>query len=101
MSVVPLPPGGCIILYPTKSRLSLLAAVDAGDVIEGTTEDHLTGTLVPHTFLVDDPDKPRKVDARIKEAEAAGWVELPNDGVGPVWQLTDYGRQTLNGAAKS
>jgi hypothetical protein len=88
-----LPPGGCIVLHPTPTRLALLAAVQAGNVVEGITEDHMTGAGVPHTFLLDDPDKPRKVCARAKEAEAAGWVELDEAGV--TWRLTEYGRKVL------
>jgi hypothetical protein len=80
-------------LYPTKCRLALLRAVDTGDVVEGITEDHLVGGAVAHTFLLDEPDEPRKVDARVKEAERAGWVELDKTGVN--WRLTDAGQAVL------
>ncbi len=76
-------------LYPTKTRLDLLRTVNAGDVMEGLTED-----TQGHTWLTSYTDPARKVCARIAEAEAAGWVELnePN----PVWALTDAGRAVLD-----
>jgi len=81
-------------LYPTPTRLALLAAVDAGDVIEGLTED-----TDGHTWLLREPGEPRKVCARIVEAQGAGWVTLDADGV--TWRLTDGGRDVLGTAGVS
>lgn len=72
-------------LYPTKTRLALLRDVDAGNVLDGITDDHV--------WLVDNPEPPRKVCARMREMEAAGWVEQGE----PFWRLTDAGREVLGG----
>lgn len=69
-------------LYPTRTRLRLLADVDAGRV--RTTPDS------GYTFAVDRRDK-RRVDAQIREVTAAGWVEQVDGG----WRLTDAGRAVL------
>lgn len=72
-------------LYPTPTRRALLAAVDAGQVVNGDGG----------TFLIDGPDA-RQVRDRIAELAAAGWVELPVDqGVTWTWRLTDVGRDVL------
>lgn len=76
-------------LYPTKTRLALLAAVDAADVIEGLTEDTDGDTWL----LAQPPYEHRRVTARVLEAQGAGWVTLHDDGV--TWRLTDLGRQVL------
>lgn len=76
-------------LYPTPSRLALLAAVLAGDVVEGPDEH---GTV--WTWLIDPPYKPRKVQAKVRELEAAGWVEL----VEMVWLVTPAGMAVLDAA---
>lgn len=79
-------PGG---LYPTKTRLALLAAVNANDVIEGITEE-----TDGHTWLVDDEagDR-RKVTAAVAELERAGWVWQDE----AFWRLTPAGRAILDG----
>lgn len=74
-------------LYLTPTRRELLEAVHERRVIEGHEDDH--------TWLVYEFEHPkRKVCARIKEAERAGWVTLP-EGVGPFWELTEAGRKAL------
>lgn len=73
-------------LYPTKTRRALLLAVDAGDVVDGPDE---YGTI--HTWLIDPPYAPRKVNNRVGDALYAGWVR--QDGV--TWVLTDAGRAVL------
>lgn len=72
----------------TPTRLELLRAVAAGDVIEGLTEE-----TEGHTWLLprDHTETLRKVCARIREAEAAGWVWLEE----AFWRLTDQGQITL------
>ena len=76
-------------LYPTKTRLALLTAVDDGAVVEGITED-----TDGDTWLTEDGHQPLKVTARIHELERAGWVELPDDP--PVfWRLTEAGWAVL------
>jgi len=78
------------LLYPTRTRLALLSAVEAGDVLEGITPD-----TEGHTWLTfDDGTRPLKVCARIQEAERAGWVECPPEAL-PFWRLTDAGRAVL------
>ena len=79
-------------LYPTKTRLALLRAVDQADVIEGITDDTDGDTWM----LFPPPDEPRRVTARVMEALGAGWVTLHADGV--TWRLTDTGRQILAAA---
>lgn len=73
-------------LYPTPTRLVLLREVDAGNVIDGINDDH--------AYLLDEPGEPRKVCARIAEAERAGWV-FYDDANPPYWQLTVLGRSIL------
>jgi hypothetical protein len=77
-------------LHPTPTRLKLLRAVRAGDVLEGINDEH--------TYLLQHPDPALKVCARIKEADAAGWVELPEDGAPLYWRLTEAGRKVLEEA---
>lgn len=73
-------------LYLTERRRALLCDVSAGNVLDGIT-DSTDG----HTWLVVEPDPPRKVCARIRELELAGWVEQ----VEAFWRLTDLGRDVL------
>lgn len=77
-------------LYPTPTRLALLRAVDAADVIEGLTEDTDGDTWL----LAQSPYGHRRVTARILDAQGAGWVTLHADGV--TWRLTDTGRAVLD-----
>jgi hypothetical protein len=81
-----------VSLYPTKTRLALLRAVDQADVIEGITDDTDGDTWL----LLPPPDEPRRVTARVLEAQQAGWATLHADGV--TWRLTDAGRTVLAGA---
>lgn len=72
-------------LYLTPTRRELLEAVHEERVIDGIED--------PHTWLVEEGYPNRKVDARIEEAERAGWVELPKGT--PFWRLTAAGRDAL------
>lgn len=87
MTRVPREPAG---LYPTPSRLALLQAVNAGDVVEGPDEH---GTV--WTWLIDPPYVPRRVQARMQQLKAAGWVEL----IDMRWHLTTAGGAVLDGAS--
>lgn len=79
-------------LYPTPTRLALLADVAAGRVFQDIVyDDYIAGG--------------RKVNARIAELKQEGWVELDIPPlVGrelPLWLLTDAGRAVLAEADKS
>lgn len=75
-------------LYPTKTRLALLEAVNAGAVLEGISE-----STEGHTWLTFDDGTPAvKVTERIRDVFRAGWVWLNEP---PVWRLTDLGREVL------
>lgn len=79
-------------LDATETRVSLLARVEQGDVLEGITDE-----TEGDTWLTDmDGSAPEKVTARMAEMEQAGWVEISNNQV--VWQLTDFGRAVLRGS---
>jgi hypothetical protein len=75
-------------LYPTKTRLALLAAVDAECVMEGIGEHEGIWQLDPDGFV-----QPIRVTVRIQELYRAGWVDLPDPPV--YWRLTDVGRAVL------
>lgn len=75
-------------LHLTKTRAALLRAVYAGDVVDGPDDQ---GNV--HTWLIDPPHQPRKVNARIAEAKAAGWV-LRDDR--HAWYLTSAGSAALD-----
>jgi hypothetical protein len=77
--------------YLTPTRRALLEAVHEGRVLEGHEDDH--------TWLVEIGYEHRKVCARIKEAERAGWVELAAESM-PFWRLTDAGREVLGWTGK-
>lgn len=77
-------------LYPTKTRLRLLAAVADRQVFRDVMgDDYISGD--------------RKVSARIAEVEQAGWVQLgERDRWGiRYWRLTDAGRAVLAEAVLS
>lgn len=81
-------------LHPTRTRLALLAEVDADNVCDGLTDEY-----DGHIWLVDTAppfDPPQKVTARVLELEKAGWVEQGPDGAS--WRLTDAGRDVLREA---
>ncbi len=78
-------------LYPTPSRLALPEAIGQDAVLDGIT-DETDGDI----WWTDLLDPPRKVTARVLEAERAGWVEQGPDGC--FWRLTDAGRAVLDGA---
>jgi len=82
-------------LFPTKTRLGLLWAVDDGEVSLGRWS-----TSVP-TWYPGGYGRRKTVTARIAELCAAGWVVLgdePHDEYG--WRyyvLTEAGRAVLDG----
>jgi hypothetical protein len=79
-------PSNTVHLYPTKSRLSLLREVKAGDVYEPD--------WAPRTFRSDD----RNVTERIRELMRGGLVSLEpaaTDGVLRWARLTDRGHAYL------
>jgi len=79
-------------LYPTKTRLALLRAVEAGDVWAGTRDD---STQIDMFWV--DPQPPHdsvKVTARIDEFHRAGW--LSDEDLKP--SLSDAGRAVLEEA---
>lgn len=75
-------------LYPTPTRLALLADVAAGRVIDDAD-------FAPHLDLPDGGTA-RVADA-IWEMERAGWVEQVR--VDHVWSLTIVGTDVLEGRA--
>jgi hypothetical protein len=76
-------------LYPTKTRLNLLRAVRDGWILDDPRDGH--------TYWVDPPDDPFRVDARVREAERAGWIVLDvEDGIN--WHLADAGQAVLTEA---
>lgn len=81
-------------LYPTPTRLALLADVDAGEVWQRSDgQSELTDR---DQFGVSDPVC--IVTSRIAELERAGWVHLVELAYGSrQWQLTDAGRAVLAG----
>lgn len=80
-------------LYPTPTRLRLLAEIVNGQVLTDITRDDDQDVI----WLF--PDAPTswqdrvKVTARVRELEAAGWVE--EFILGPTWQPTSAGRDVL------
>lgn len=79
-------------LFPTKTRLELLRAIHAGDVVDGPDD---RGGI--HTWWIDPPYAPRKVNARTDEIRAAGWAESE----GCVWVLTERGHAILGGRGQT
>jgi hypothetical protein len=92
-----LPPGGCIILHPTKTRLSLLADIANSLVLTDITTDSDVILLFP--YAPTEWQTRERVTARVRELEKAGWVEQDEAGVN--WQPTAYGRQLLLREASS
>jgi hypothetical protein len=74
-------------LYPTKTRLDLLRAVDYGRVFTAN------GIIVRRTDGAQTLN--RRCDAAIREFQAAGWVRMGN---ADTYELTDAGRDLLDGA---
>lgn len=78
-------------LHPTKTRLTLLAQVANDQVTTDLTLDE-GDRVVLH------PDAPTSwseqvtVTARIRQLEAAGWIE---EDPAAFWRLTDAGRDVL------
>lgn len=79
-------------LYPTRTRLHLLAQVANSQVAMDVTDDR------GHRIVLW-PDAPTSwqdqttVTVRVRELERAGWVVLDTAGVW--WLLTDAGREVL------
>lgn len=77
-------------LFATKTRLKLLAEVAAGRVMTDTTAADDVIWLCPNAPT--DWETRERVTARVRELEAAGWVEQPH----PVdWRLTLAGWTVL------
>lgn len=72
-------------LYPTKTRLQLLADVLAGNVFDSS--DRIVAVNLGHWVTV---------TKRIEEMQRAGWVERRGF---THWGLTDTGRAVLDGGA--
>lgn len=93
-------------LFPTKTRLALLQAVDDGDVRQRypmlpdpdyTELDRGPGAGVSGARYV-------KVTSRVEELARAGWVrigarESEHYKAPRRWELTDLGRSILDGGA--
>lgn len=84
-------------LYPTKTRLGLLAEIANGQVLTDITADDDVILLFP--WAPTQWQDRVKVTARVREMERAGWVETDTAGV--TWQLTERGRAFLDAAAPS
>lgn len=76
-------------LYLTKTRRALLAAVEAGNILDDPRDGH--------TYWAEPPTEPYRVDARVREAEQAGWIRL-DEQAGIQWHLTALGRSVLDDA---
>lgn len=71
-------------LHPTPTRVALLDQVRLGRVFRDVIGD---------SYISGD----RKVNAAIREMQAAGWVELHvNPGALDYWRLTEAGREVLD-----
>jgi hypothetical protein len=72
-------------LYPTKTRLDLLRAVDCGRIFtaNGITLRRIDGWVN------------RRCDVAVRELQAAGWVRM---GTAGTYELTGEGRDVLDGA---
>lgn len=81
-------------LYPTKTRLRLLRAVQSGDVLDGSVliDDDALG----NAWLCEPGEERRKVTARVIELEEAGWIVLDEPYVH--WTLTAEGARVLAAA---
>lgn len=75
-------------LYLTPTRRAFLLAVHAGNVVDGPDDD---GTI--HAWEIDPPYKPRKVNALVNSAMAAGWVAE----YGHTYRLTPAGEALIGG----
>lgn len=79
-------------LYPTKTRLALLRAVAAGNVIDLPDDKH-DAISTFDTTGAEEGEPARRVSARVDELARAGWVCYGRDGV--TLGLTDAGREVL------
>ena len=70
-------------LYPTKTRLALLADIDAGSAYQTWEGWYVDGI---------------KIEARFREAENAGWAVIDTNVSGWALALTDAGRAVLAAA---
>jgi len=77
-------------LYPTPTRLALLADVAYGEITRDGDGDSWNA-------------RHYKMTSRIEELEQAGWVELASatSDMLPVWRLTDAGTGVLAAAVTS
>lgn len=91
------------ILYPTRTRLALLAEIDAGGVWQKLFP--ATDRKPAHRESHVDADY-RKVTVMCDEMQAAGWIELgPLTGASAyakrLWKLTDSGEAILKTRRKA
>jgi hypothetical protein len=80
-------------LYPTPTRLRLLAEIANAQVLTDIARDDDQDVIL---LFADAPTSWQdrvKVTARVRELEAAGWVE--ESGSDATWSLTDAGRKVL------
>jgi hypothetical protein len=87
-------------LYPTKTRLGLLRAAGRGEV---SWYPPVNPARRGESFWSYPDGSQWRVDARMAELEAAGWVELGAKGghgeLAPrYWRLTEAGRKVLEEA---
>lgn len=81
-------------LYPTPTRLQLLAQIANDQVLTDITRDDNQDVILLF------PDAPTswqdriRVTARVRELEHAGWAAEFERG--PTWSLTDAGRAILD-----
>lgn len=77
-------------LYPTPSRIKLLDAVRLGLILDDPRDGH--------TYWAEfEGLAPYRVDARVREAERAGWIEL-DQATAINWRLTAAGTEVLRRA---
>ena len=79
-------------LYPTKTRLALLADLDNGQVLTDITAEGDQGDVIwLYPWAPTQWQDRVKVTARVRELERGGWVEQDEAGIS--WWLTDAGRE--------
>lgn len=84
-------------LYPTKSRLALLAGVENLAVTVDVTSD--VWRVVWHPYAPDQWQDQVAVTARIAELERAGWVTVDEEQAKV--RITDAGHKVLAGLVTS
>lgn len=84
-------------LYPTKTRLALLVAIDRKEL---SWYPPVNPARRGESFWYYQDGGQQRVDSRAAELEAAGWIELGEKGghgeLAPrYWRLTEAGRKVL------